>query len=78
MRIDPDDIARELSGMSQEQLRQVADYIAFLKFSTRRAILSAMDERASELYRDFGEQDRSLANSGVAEYRKSLKDEDQA
>lgn len=73
-----ENLARELDGLSDDQLRQVADYVGFLKFQSRRTTMMALDSRIAGLYRDFAAEDRMLANSGLTEYRDMLRDEDRA
>jgi hypothetical protein len=76
--ITPEELAAQLKELSADQFQQVVEYVAFLRYSARRATLAPMEERITELYRDFSERDRTLANAGVADYRDMLRDEDQA
>ncbi len=77
-KITPEELARQLEELSEDQFQKVVEYVSFLKYSSRRATLAPMEERITELYRDFSERDRTLANAGIVDYRDMLRDEDEA
>jgi hypothetical protein len=70
-------IQQELEKLDQEQLKQVFEFIAFLKFRARLVTIPAIDEtNLAALYSEFGEEDQQLAELGISEYAELLKHED--
>lgn len=68
-----------LSDLTEPQLRQVAEYLEFLKFRERHKNDSQFDDAKLEaLYAEFADEDRELAEVGLAEYATSLEREDAA
>jgi hypothetical protein len=68
-------IAQELENLNEQQLQQVADFLAFLKYKSRVASLKIDEKQMAALYQ-FNEEDRKLAEEGIDEYAKSLQQED--
>lgn len=69
-------IQQELEKLDIEQLKQVFECIAFLKFSARLVTNLAVDEsNLATLYSEFAEEDRQLAELGMSEYAELLKHE---
>jgi hypothetical protein len=69
-------IQQELEKLDLEQLKQVFEFIAFLKFRTRLVTNLAVDEsNLATLYSEFAEEDRQLAELGMSEYAELLKHE---
>ena len=72
-------IQQELEKLDLEQLKQVFEFIAFLKFRAILATIPAIDEtNLAALYGEFAEGDRQLAELGISEYAELLKHEDLA
>lgn len=70
-------VARELDSLSEAELKQVAEYVAFLKFRTRFNQMSSLDEaQLAVLYSEFADEDRMLAEEGMSDYAKGLAKED--
>ena len=70
-------IQQELEKLDLEQLKQVFEFITFLKFSARLVTNLAVDEsNLATLYSEFAEEDRQLAELGMSEYAELLKHED--
>ncbi len=70
-------VVQELDRLPEPELKQVADYLAFLKFRARRRRTVAPDEASlAALYAEFDEEDRRLAEEGMDEYALALADED--
>ncbi|MGA9996302.1 MAG: hypothetical protein WBP93_12865 [Pyrinomonadaceae bacterium] len=62
--------------MSEEDLKEVADYLAFLRFRARN-VLPVFDEaQLATLYAEFDDEDRKLAEEGMADYADGLIEED--
>jgi len=70
-------VVQELDRLPEPELKQVADYLAFLKFRARRKKMAAPDEASlAVLYAEFAEEDRRLAEEGMDEYALALAAED--
>lgn len=70
-------VAEALETLSEAQLQEVADYVAFLQFRGRRAPQAGMEPaRLAALYSEFAAEDRALAEEGLGDYRESLLRED--
>jgi hypothetical protein len=70
-------VAQALEGLSEEELEQVAQYLAYLRIRSRVHTLPPFDlDQAATLYAEFGVEDRLLAEEGMAEYHEGLRTED--
>jgi hypothetical protein len=69
-------ITKELESLNEEQLRQVADFLSFLKFRSRSRHWTIDESQIAALYSEFAEEDRILAEEGLDEYAELLRQED--
>jgi len=70
-------VIQALEDLNEAELRQVAEYLAFLRFRERhRAIPPLDDARIASLYAEAADEDRALAEQGMAEYQAGLLAED--
>ncbi|MBE7470980.1 MAG: hypothetical protein DPW09_28725 [Anaerolineae bacterium] len=70
-------IVQELNSLSETEIKQVAEYVAFLKFRTRHPLTLPLNEtKLASLYAEFAEEDRELAEAGIADYSAGLARED--
>jgi succinate dehydrogenase flavin-adding protein (antitoxin of CptAB toxin-antitoxin module) len=69
-------ITQELETLNEEQLRQVADFLAFLKFRLRSRCWKIDESQLATLYSEFAEEDQKLAEEGLDEYAELLRQED--
>lgn len=70
-------VIQGLDTLSEAELGQVAEFVAFLKFRARLQPMSALDEaQLATLYTACAEEDRALAEEGLAEYVHGLCQED--
>ena len=68
-----------LAELNDTQLQTVAEFLEFLKFRERRKAEPQFDDDALEaLYAEFADEDRELAEVGLAEYAINLEREDTA
>jgi hypothetical protein len=76
MPISTEAIKQDLEQLTRDQLKEVADFIAFLKFRDRRrrAILDPIQLAA--LFTEFADEDRALAEAGMNDYAAILHQED--
>lgn len=72
-------VKQDLERLDEGGLREVADFVAFLQFRTRRHTAPNWDEtKMAALYAEFAEEDRTLAEAGMADYAAGLTREDAA
>jgi len=70
-------VTKSLDSLSETELQQVAEYVAFLKFRARVAPLRMVDgAQLAALYAQCADEDRALAEEGLAWYRDQLHAED--
>ncbi len=70
-------VVTTLAELNDTQMQTVAEFLEFLKFRERRNFETQFDEVALEaLYAEFADEDRELAEVGLAEYAVNLKRED--
>jgi len=70
-------LVKELDTLGEQQLREVVEYVAFLKFRSRFMSPPSVDEEElTKLYGEFAEEDRQLAEEGMVDYTNSLAKED--
>lgn len=76
MSISTEAIKQDLDLLTAEQLQQVADFIAFLKFQDKRRRIVLDPAQLKALAHEFVEEDRALAEVGMSDYAASLDQED--
>lgn len=70
-------VTRTVDSLSESELRQVAEYLSFLRFRSRVQRKTSINEkRLAELYAEFSTDDRQLAEEGIEDYNKGLLAED--
>ncbi|MEH2317862.1 hypothetical protein [Nostoc sp.] len=69
-------LSHELDKLNEEQLKQVSDFIAFLKFRSRNVSWQIDKNQMATLYSEFAQEDRQLAEIGLDEYAELLTQED--
>jgi hypothetical protein len=68
----------QIQALDDEQLRLVEEYVAFLRFRSRRDTPVVFDRsQAAGLYREFATEDRNMAEAGMKDYQEGLKREDE-
>ena len=72
-------VVTTLAELNDTQLQTVAEFLEFLKFRERRRIQPQFDDSALEaVYAEFADEDRELAEIGLAKYAANLAREDAA
>lgn len=62
-------LVQEINSLSETELKQIAEYMAFLKFRNRISATPIFDEASTAaLYAEFAEEDRLLAEEGISNY----------
>jgi hypothetical protein len=66
-------VTQALHSLSEAELQQVAEYVAFLRFRARLAPVLVIDAtQLATLYSEFADEDRTLAEEGREDYRIQL------
>lgn len=68
MAITSDVLKQDIDSLTDEQLRAVADFIAFLKFRDRLHRVPLDPNQLVSLATEFAEEDRNLAEAGMDDY----------
>ena len=76
MFISQEHLTKQIEELSEEQLKQVSEFIDFLKFKDRSNNLQIDEVEAAKLYQEFAEEDRQLVELGMDEYAEALSRED--
>jgi hypothetical protein len=74
MQLTHEDLTPDLANLSSQQIQQVADFIAFLKFRDRPTRKIAPDQFAAMA--EFADDDRAMAEAGMGDYATLLAQED--
>lgn len=69
-------VVQDIDVLSESDLKQVAEYLAFLKFRARSHTPAFDETQLAALYAEFGDEDRLLAEEGMADYFEGLGRED--
>lgn len=78
MEVTKEHLKQELDRFNDEQLKQVAEFMEFLKFRAKFTVSTHNISQYADLYREFAQDDRTLAKAGIADYAEYLAREDQA
>lgn len=76
LEITKEAIKRDIDHFSDRQLKQIADFIAFIKYQTKFNQQPTDISQFANLYQEFAEEDRKLAETGISEYAELLNSED--
>jgi hypothetical protein len=76
MSISSETLKQDLDQLTQDQLQQVADFIAFLKFREQQHPIALDASQIAVLATEFAEDDRTLAEAGIGDYAAMLHQED--
>ncbi len=69
-------VVEQLETLSEAEIKEIADYLAFLKFRAQNKTPALDEKHLATLYAEFADEDRSLAEEGMAEYVEGLREED--
>lgn len=70
-------VKQDVERMDENGLREVANFVAFLQFRSRRHATPNWDEaKMAVLYAEFAEEDRALAEAGMGDYADRLEREE--
>lgn len=77
MPISSEDLKQDLDQLTKDQLQQVADFIAFLKFRNQRCYAVLDPTQLAFLSTEFAQEDLALAEVGMSDCAAMLVQEDQ-
>jgi hypothetical protein len=69
MSIASETLKQDIDKLDRDRLQQVADFIAFVKFRDKRHRLTLDPTKMASLFAEFADEDRSIAESGIGDYR---------
>lgn len=69
-------VVSELKTLSEAELREVAAYLAFLKFRASHKTSTLDENHLAALYAEFADEDRQLSEEGITDYAEGLTKED--
>lgn len=69
-------LKQDIDQLTNDQLQQVADFIAFLKFQDKRRRIILDPSQLVSLATDFAEEDRIFAEAGMDDYAVMLAQEE--
>ena len=73
-----ENVTAALDTLSDAELQEVAEFVAFLRFRSRLGGVPKLKAAAvAALYAEGGEEDRILAEAGMDTYAENLHEEDQ-
>ena len=77
MPVSTETVKQDLDRLTHNQIQQVADFIAFLKFRNQRQHRVVLDPiQLSKLFTEFADEDRTFAEEGMSDYATMLYQED--
>jgi light-regulated signal transduction histidine kinase (bacteriophytochrome) len=78
MPVSAEALKQNLDQLTQNELQQVADFIAFLKFRNQRQHRVVLDPtQLATLFTEFADEDSAFAEEGMSDYAVMLHQEDQ-
>jgi hypothetical protein len=75
--ITKETLKKDIDHLNDQQLQQLADFIAFLKFQSKLSQPKPDLNQFAHLYQEFADEDRELAEMDMNRYTQSLENEDQ-
>jgi len=71
-------VTQTIEFLNESELQEVAEYLSFLKFRARLQTKSTIDtKKLATLYSEFADEDRQMAEEGMADYGADLIAEDE-
>ncbi len=71
-------VKQDIDRLTNEQLQQVANFIAFLKYRSKRDRRLILDPSQLIALTEFAQEDRALAEAGINDYAAILRQEDES
>jgi succinyl-CoA synthetase beta subunit len=77
MQVTKENLKQEIDQFNDEQLKQIAEFVEFIKFRSRFSQKVVDLPQFASLYQEFAQEDRELAEIGMADYVEQLRQEEQ-
>jgi hypothetical protein len=78
MPVSTEALKQDLDRLTYSQLQQVAEFVAFLRFRNQRRNQVVLDPiQLADMFAEFADEDRALAEAGMNDYAVMLRQEDQ-
>lgn len=71
-----EEVTRQLDSFTDAELHEVVQYLALLRYRSRVTPHNYDEQHLAALYGEFAEEDRVLAEEGIADYTSALARED--
>lgn len=71
-----EEVTRQLDSFTDAELYEVVQYLALLRYRSRITPRDYDEQQLAALYGEFAEEDRALAEEGIADYASALTKED--
>ena len=65
-------VLEEIESLSETEIKEVAEYLAFLKYRSQNKSPVVDESQLAALYAEFAEEDRNLAEEGMPDYAEGL------
>ena len=69
-------VLEEIESLSEAEIKEVAEYLEFLKYRSRSKSHVVDESQLAALYAEFAEEDRNLAEESISDYAEGLMKED--
>ncbi len=69
-------VLEEIETLSEAEIKEVAEYLAFLKYRSQNKSRVVDESQLAALYAEFAEEDRKLAEEAISDYAEGLMKED--
>jgi hypothetical protein len=78
MQVTRESIKQEIDRFNDSQLKQIAEFIEFIKFRNQFQSKIIDVNQFASLYQEFAQDDRELAELGIEDYAELLQREEQS
>jgi hypothetical protein len=76
MQVMKETIRQEIEQFNDTQLKEIAEFIEFIKFRSKFQKKATDLNQFASLYQEFAQEDRELAEIGMTDYANQLRQED--
>jgi hypothetical protein len=78
MQVTRETIRQEIEQLNDAQLKEIAEFIKFIKFRSKFQKKETDLNQFASLYQEFAQEDRELAEIGMTDYAQHLRQQDQS
>lgn len=69
-------VMEEIKALNEAEIKEIAEYVAFLKYRSQSKSHVVDESKLAALYAEFADEDRNLAEEGMADYAEALAKEE--